>query len=262
MKTDRNLLASYLSAMFVASSLLLAPAAMAQAKPETKEVKPAKPATPAAAPAATHISPATDKKTENADKKADPMEAAVAKAAEVNKNHEWMKVFEGEWATVVKEFDPMTGKETGGGSGTMTSKVVLGGRFLSMDFDGRFQGKFFRGMGTLGYNNTDKRYEGTWMDSMSTHTSMSTGSVDASGKVMTMLSEPTDPMSGKPMKHRGVTTIASKDAYKMEMFMTIAGKEAKLMEISYTKGKAAKEEKAVKEEKAAKEEKPEKKDKK
>jgi hypothetical protein len=240
---------------------------MAQAKPETKEVKPAKPATPAAAPA-TPAAPATDKKADAADKKADPMEAAWAKAAEVNKNHEWMKFFEGEWSTSVKEFDPMTGKEAGSGSGTMTCKVVLGGRFLSMDFDGRFQGKFFRGMGTLGYSNVNSRYEGTWMDSMSTHTSMSTGSVDASGKVMTMLSEPTDPMSGKPVKQREVTTITGKDAYKMEMFMTFGGKEAKLMEISYTKGKAGKEEKAVKddkavkEDKAAKEEKPEKKDKK
>ncbi len=259
MKNDRKAVASYILAIFVAGSLLLAPAAMAQAKPETKELKPAKTLAPAATPT---IAPATEKKADPAEKKADPMEAAWAKAAEVNKNHEWMKVFEGDWTTVVKEFDPMTGKEAGGGSGTMTCKLVLGGRFLSMDFDGRFQGKFFRGMGTLGYSNVNSRYEGTWMDSMGTHTSMTTGSVDASGKVMTMLSEPTDPMSGKPVKQREVTTIISKDSYKMEMFMTFGGKEAKLMEISYTKGKAAKEEKSAKDEKPAKEEKPEKKDKK
>ena len=62
-------------------------------------------------------------------------------------------------------------------------------------------------MGTLGYSNVKNRYAGVWIDSMGTHTLMSTESVDLAGKVKTMYFEATDPVSGKPVKQRMVTTL-------------------------------------------------------
>ena len=68
METDRKSVASFLSAVFIAGTMLLTltAVAQAQAKPEAKEAKLAN----AAAEAAT---PATEKKAGLADKKADLM---------------------------------------------------------------------------------------------------------------------------------------------------------------------------------------------
>lgn len=221
-----------LFALLCASTVLLTQPAAAQTKETAK---------PAAAPAAPASAVKADAPKAEAPKGDAKPSTGFPPADEAGKNHEVFKQMEGEWTCVVKLFGP-DGAEVAGGTGAMTNKLVMGGRFITSDYDGRMQGRFFRGMGTIGYSNTDKRYEGTWIDSMGTGTMFTTGSMDPTGKVLTMTGDMLDVETGKPAKMKEVTTLLTKDSYKSEFFMVAGGKDLKVMEISYTKGKAAKEE--------------------
>lgn len=255
-----------LFALLCAGSLLLTQPAVAQtketAKPAATPAAPAAPAKPAdKAPAAPAAPAKADAPKADAPKGDAKPAAGMPPADEAGKNHEIFKQMEGEWTCVVKQFGP-DGAEMSGGTGTMTSKLVMGNRFVVSEFDGRMMGRFFRGMGTMGYSNTDKRYEGTWIDSMGTGTMFMTGSTDSAGKVLTMTGEMMDMETGKPGKMKEVTTMLTKDTYKSEFFMVAGGKDIKVMEISYAKGKAAKEEAKSDKKDEKKDEKADKKDKK
>ena len=59
----------------------------------------------------------------------------------------------------------------------------------------------------MGYNNVTDQFESTWVDSMSTGTMMSKGTLSADKKTLTMNSECFDPMTKKPCAGREVVTV-------------------------------------------------------
>lgn len=183
------------------------------------------------------------------------MMEAWEKAGTPGEKHKWIEQFEGEWQASVVEYG-MDGKPGAPEKGTMSNKMALGGRFAMMEFKGRAHGKFFYGHGMLGYNNTEKRFENTWVDSMSSNIMFMTGTTDSAGRVLTMAGECMDPMSKQKCTMREVTTIVDKNTMKSDFYMTMPGApEAKMMEITYTKGAANAESKGEKkEEKAEKKE--------
>lgn len=170
-------------------------------------------------------------------KSTNPAAEAWAKAGEVGPMHKLIAQYEGEWTTEAREFGT-DGTPSSADKGKMSCKMVLGGRFLHSELDGRYKGQFFKGSGLMGYNNVDKRVESTWAESTGTGISMMTGQFDAAGKVLTLTGEYTDPVSGKKTTIKEVTTWTGPDAYKSEFFDE---KGTKTMEISYTKGTGAKE---------------------
>jgi hypothetical protein len=67
---------------------------------------------------------------------------------------------------------------------------------------------------------------------------ISTGSVDATGKLMTFTGEWDDAMAGKKSTMREVFRIVDNDKHVMEMFMPGPdGKEFRNLEITYTRKK-------------------------
>jgi hypothetical protein len=123
-------------------------------------------------------------------------------------------------------------------NGTSENKWILGGRYLAQDVNGSFGGMPFQGYGVTGYDNTQKKYIGVWMDSFGTGMSHSVGTADATGKVFTHSREDIDPMTGQKMKHRDVVRIVDKDHFEMDMFRIMPdGKETKVMELRYTRKK-------------------------
>lgn len=215
---------------FALASLMMCSPAVAQQAPT------AKPAAPAAVKPAAQPAKTDDKKPEKKPDAADPMKAmeeAWQKAGEVGPNHKLIAWFEGEWECEVKDCITPDAKPE---KGKMTSKMKLGGRILDMNYEGRMQGKFFYGMGTMGYNNTTKKFESTWADSMSTATTFMTGTADAAGKVFTLTGECANPMGGSNTHEKWVMTITGKDSYKEEFYSDMmGGKEAKVMEITATR---------------------------
>jgi hypothetical protein len=154
-----------------------------------------------------------------------------------NEDHARLEPFAGTFKAEVKMWmgpgEPMVS------TGTMTNTFTLGGRFIEHDYQGDAQeGPFpdFQGKGYWGYNKTDDRYEGVWIDTASTMMQVEHGQVDASGKIWTMHGEMTCGMSGHTMKKRSVVTLTDNDHHTMEMFFTDPqGNEMKGMEINYTR---------------------------
>ena len=162
--------------------------------------------------------------------------ADCAAMGALSEQHEKLKPFVGIFAAEVKLWmgpgEPMVS------TGTMTSTLELGGRFLHQVFKGDPGGgpcPDFEGRGYWGYNTAAKKFEGFWIDTASTVMQTETGDVDASGKVWTMIGEMTDP-AGKAMQKRSVITLKDDDHHVMEMYFKGAdGNEMKGMEIQYTR---------------------------
>ena len=123
--------------------------------------------------------------------------------------------------------------------GKEVSEMVLGGRYLKIDFTGDMMGMPFSGTGLNGYDNVKKKWISTWADSMSTGIMVSEGVADASGKVITYNGEYACPIeNGKMKKFRQVFKMIDDDHHEFEMYMPGPdGKEMRGLYIKYTRAK-------------------------
>jgi Protein of unknown function (DUF1579) len=120
-------------------------------------------------------------------------------------------------------------------AGTSESKMILGGRYLQMDFSGDMMGSPFTGLGITGYDNHTKKYVSTWLDSMGTAILFFEGTASGDGKTITQECSYDDPIKG-PMKWRSVTRIVDDNTHLFEMSgIDKTGKEEKMMEITYNR---------------------------
>lgn len=167
-------------------------------------------------------------------------QAGCAPMAAVVEAHKKLDPFAGRFRAEVRLWmgpgDPMVS------TGLMTSSWDLGGRFLQQVYKGDPNpGPFpnFEGRGFWGYNTVTKKYEGFWIDNASTFMQNEVGTLDASGKVWTMIGEMADPQQpGRTMKKKSVIRLKDNDHHSLEMFFTGPdGKEAKAMEIQYARAK-------------------------
>jgi hypothetical protein len=169
-----------------------------------------------------------------------PMDPAMmeawTKAATPGEQHKHLAYFVGDWTANISMY--MEGHETKS-TGTVHYDAIMSGRYLVSKHKGDFNGMPFEGMGIDGYDNVNQEYFGMWFDNMGTGYLLSKGKVSADGKTMTYTGSSKDPMTGKAVDHRMVTTIMGPDMSKFEMYMTPAGdKENKMMEIVYTRVKS------------------------
>jgi hypothetical protein len=151
--------------------------------------------------------------------------------------HKILAKMAGTWEAKVKAwFDPSKGPEES--TGVMKKKIILGGRYLQEEFEGKAAGKPFQGGGVTGYDKVRKHYSSVWVDSMSTGLMISTGKYDPKTKTFTYTSDDIDPATGKKLKTRTVVRLIGDDEEHMEMFMeTGPGMDFKVLEIHYTRKK-------------------------
>ncbi|MCH7993292.1 MAG: DUF1579 domain-containing protein [Planctomycetes bacterium] len=173
------------------------------------------------------------------DEQMDPERQAImdawAKYATPGSYHDHLKPMVGTWATTSKYW-MKPGDDAEVGQGTAVKKMILDGRYLAEDYSGMSSFGPFTGVGLTGYDNSSKKYVGTWVDSMGTAILVSYGTCDSSGKTITFLSEFEDPIDGKTKKHRSVIKIINNDKHVLEMFVTEPGqKEHKELEVIYTR---------------------------
>jgi Protein of unknown function (DUF1579) len=202
---------SSIPGLLVGVGLLLAGVAAAQEKPAAEKGKGAPPPDQQAA-----------------------MEA-MKRAAMPGDAHRKLEPLVGNFDVKVKMWmDPSKPPEES--TGTSENKWVLGDRYVQMSYQGTFMGQPFSGIGYTGYDNTTKKYIGTWMDTASTAMMVSKGSMN--GKVLKTTSSMADPLTGKMMTLTDTLTIADNDHHTMEMWGPGPdGKNAKMMEIAYTRKK-------------------------
>ena len=160
----------------------------------------------------------------------------MMKAATPGPQHELLKKMAGEWnAKVTSMMDPSKPAQVENSTSTLT--MLMDGRYCQEVVSGQMMGQPFSGMGITGYDNVLGKYVSTWIDNMGTGIMTSTGTADASGKVITWIGTMSDPVTGKVSKERMVTTIADDDHHTFEMYGTPPGgkKEMKMMTIEYSR---------------------------
>jgi hypothetical protein len=120
------------------------------------------------------------------------------------KEHQWLQQFVGEWTTYGK-------MDMGDGQAfeCRGTEVVrsIGGRWIVSDMTGESPMGPMTAVMTLGYDPEQGKYIGTWVDSMTNHMWIYDGSVDASGKVLTLNAtgpDMMDPTSDRTAEYRDV----------------------------------------------------------
>ncbi len=124
-------------------------------------------------------------------------------------------------------------------TGTAEQKMILGGRYLQQVYTGDMMGTAYTGISIMGYNNHTRKYESTWIDTMSTGVFYFVGTASADGRTITQKCSFDDPVKG-PSVWRTVTRIKDDNTVEFEMFLTPKGKkEEKMMEMTSTRKVAA-----------------------
>jgi hypothetical protein len=127
------------------------------------------------------------------------------------KEHLWLQQFVGEWETEVEitmapDQPPMKGKGT-------ESTRALGGFWIIGEGKGEMEGMpgTMTSVLTLGYDPSSQKYTGTWVDSMTSHLWKYEGTVDPTGKILTLNTEGPCPMKPGIVKFKEVTEIKDRD---------------------------------------------------
>lgn len=126
------------------------------------------------------------------------------------KEHEWLQQFVGQWET---EAEATMGPGQPAMKCTSTMKArMLGGFWMVAEVNGDAMGTQISAFQTIGYDPQTKKYVGTWVDSMASHMWKYEGTVDATGKTLTLEAEgPNFMVDGKLAKFRDVYEFRSKD---------------------------------------------------
>jgi hypothetical protein len=139
------------------------------------------------------------------------------------KEHEFLHQFVGEWESEMEsEMGP--GQPAMKCKGTMTSRM-LGGFWVISESKTDMMGQTMNGIQTIGYDPAKKKYVGTWVDSMLNLMWQYEGSVDSTGKTLTLEAEgPNFMAEGKTTKFRDAYEFKSKDHIVATSSMLADGK--------------------------------------
>lgn len=125
------------------------------------------------------------------------------------KEHEWLKKFTGEWNTVT-EIHMAPGQPPLKATGSETAEM-LGGFWVIGKTKAEMMGAPFSGIMTFGFDPAKKQYIGTWVDSNTSTMWNYTGTLDTSGKILTLESKGMCPMEGKVCTFRDKIEFKSDD---------------------------------------------------
>jgi hypothetical protein len=160
----------------------------------------------------------------------DEQEWTPPKATE---QHKLLQKDVGTWDAVVKVW-PMEGAEPVESKGVEKNELLKGGMWIVSRFEGAAGGMPFTGVGTFGYDPIEKKYVGTWVDTMTPHLMVSKGDYDENTKTMTMTGEGRHPDSGEVYESKQISRYVDDDTRVFEFHIPGKdGKHWKMMEITY-----------------------------
>jgi hypothetical protein len=157
---------------------------------------------------------------------------------EPQKEHHWLQKLVGEW-TYEHECGAGPDQPPSKAEGTESVRS-LGGLWVLCEGQGEMPGGGMATMlMTLGYNPQTKRFVGTWIGSMMTHLWVYDGSLDASGKVLTLNAEgPSWTEEGQMAQYKDVIEFKSDDHRILTSHLLGAdGKWQQFMEAHYRRKK-------------------------
>ncbi len=96
----------------------------------------------------------------------------------------------------------------------------------------------FKGMGIIGYNTVEKRYESAWIENMASYIATSNGNYDAKTKMLTFTGDMIHPMTQKRVKTRSTIDLSKSEKEVMTTYTTGPdGKEYKSFEGTFARVK-------------------------
>lgn len=155
------------------------------------------------------------------------------KMPQPQKEHEWLKQLAGDWDLDMTMQEP--GKDSVKAKGSETTRLL--GAFWSIsEINATMMDMPFSGRMTLGYNIEKKKYIATWVDSMQDYLWTYEGTLDPSGKILTLETTGPCPMQGGKMtKFKEVIEIQDKDHHTFTSHVDFDGKFVQMMNIKYTR---------------------------
>lgn len=138
------------------------------------------------------------------------------------KEHEWLNQFVGEWDSMNKSAGT-PGQPEMECKGTMSARM-LGGFWVISESNADMMGTEINSIQTIGYDPEKKKYVGTWVDSAFNHLWQYEGTVDESGKKLSL--EATGPNMvepGKTAKYRDSYEFKSADEITVKSEMSVDG---------------------------------------
>ncbi len=133
-----------------------------------------------------------------------PKECVLAQ----EKEHEWLQRFVGEWVSETEAI-PAPGQPAFTTTGTETVRS-LGIWVIAENAMGAPMS--MTGLLTIGYNPQEKKFVGTWIDSMTSHLWTYEGSLDPAGKILTLEAEgPSFVDPAKTCRYRDAIELKSDD---------------------------------------------------
>lgn len=150
------------------------------------------------------------------------------------KPHEMMAKWNGTWkGKILMWMAP--GAPPDSSTAIAVNKMIYGGRYQQSSHSGNMMGMKFEGQSILGYDNSKKIFQSTWMDNMGTGIMMMEGPWDEATKTLTMTGKMVDPSqaNGKEITMRHVMRVVDDNHHVFEMYCNGPdGKEYKTMELS------------------------------
>lgn len=136
------------------------------------------------------------------------------------------------WAVPGAEPDWATGK--------ISSRMILGNRFLSSELNGSFniggQDIPVNGQGLIGYDAVKKSFSTSWVDTLNTGMMNGSAKYDEKTKVLTETGKFINPVTAAEESYRAEIAFNDAESYKRTIFATEKnGKERKFMEIEYSR---------------------------
>jgi len=169
---------------------------------------------------------------------AQDMQACI-EAATPGEMHEFLGRMNGTWkGTVLSRMGPDT--EPFATECTCTGTALMDGRYFRRDVSGEMPGMgMFLGSGTYGYDNVAGKFQGVWIDNMSTTMMVGTGELSADRKTLTWTYTYTDPITRKTATMREVETVVDADTSRSVMISTDpkTGKEFNMAEMTFVRQK-------------------------
>ncbi|MFI4969998.1 MAG: DUF1579 domain-containing protein [Lysobacterales bacterium] len=188
-----------------------------------------------AAIALTGLASAQDSTAPKMSKEQQDMMAAMERMGAVRPEHKQLEYFVGDWKTTTTMWmDPKAPPQKSEGKAHAMAK--FGGRYVEMTYEGEMMGQKFSGEGVFGYDNLGGKFFNTWMDSMSTGFWLAYGSYDKATNSYTFQGKMDDAIApGTKVAVREVVHVVDPGHYQFDWYETHKGKEAKTMQIEYTK---------------------------
>jgi hypothetical protein len=152
-------------------------------------------------------------------------------------NLKFLEKWIGKWETTSRIF-MAPGAQPMESHGRAEYKWAIEGRWLEERFDGQMMGMQHKGVGLTGYDSFNKQFTGCWADSLNSSMINLTGSLDQTGKVLTMfgrMDEPTTGERGKTVRFQ--TTVIDDDTKKMTIDEVQYGQPFTVVEVTYKRAK-------------------------